>query len=100
MKNVLALGFLTLLGLTLSPALAQNPTPAPATTVAPTPEPTPPGPLRDKITQVLPDRNVTFRLLAPKANAVDVILGIKSGPYEPQGSTTAAMTRMPTASGA
>jgi enterochelin esterase-like enzyme len=93
MKNVLALGFLTLLGLTLSPALAQTPTPAPATTVAPTPEPTPPGPLRDKITQVLPDRHVTFRLLAPKANAVDVILGIKSGPYEPQGSTTAAMTK-------
>jgi len=81
MKNVLALGFLTqaLLGLTLSPALAQTPTPAPTTTVAPTPEPTPPGPLRDKITQVLPDRHVTFRLLAPKANAVDVILGIKSG---------------------
>ena len=95
MKNVLAIGFLThaLLGLTLSPGLAQTPTPGPTTTVAPTPEPTPPGPLSDKISQVLPDKHVTFRLLAPKANTVDVILGIKSGPYEAQGSTTAAMTK-------
>jgi enterochelin esterase-like enzyme len=95
MKNILALGFLThaLLGLTLSPAPAQTPTPASTTTVAPTPEPTPPGSLRDKITQVLPDGHVTFRLFAPKANALDVVLGIKSGPYEPQGSTTAAMTK-------
>jgi enterochelin esterase family protein len=42
---------------------------------------------------VLPDRHVTFRLLAPKANAVDVIIGIKSAPYERQGSTTNAMTK-------
>jgi enterochelin esterase family protein len=49
--------------------------------------------LSDKISQVLPDRHVTFRLLAPKANTVDVILGVKSGPYEAQGSTTAAMTK-------
>jgi hypothetical protein len=95
MKNVLAVGFLThaLLGLTLSPVLAQNPAPTPTTTLAPAPEPTPTPTLRDKLTQVLPDRHVTFRLLAPKANAVDVVIGIKSGPYEPQGSTTAAMTK-------
>ena len=42
---------------------------------------------------MLPDRHVTFRLLAPEANAVDVVVGIKSGPYEPQGSTTAEMTK-------
>jgi enterochelin esterase family protein len=72
------------LGFAITLAPAQTPTPA-----QPTPTPT----LRDKLTQVLPDRRVTFRLLAPKANAVDVVLGIKSGPYEPQGSTTVAMTK-------
>jgi enterochelin esterase-like enzyme len=42
---------------------------------------------------VLPDGHVTFRLLAPKANTVEVLIGIKSGPYEPQGTTTADMTK-------
>ena len=93
MKNALTLGFFThaLLGFALSPVLAQ--TPAPTTTLAATPEPTPRPPLRDNLTQVLPDRRVTFRLFAPKANAVDVVIGIKSGPYEPKGSTTAAMAK-------
>ena len=93
MKNALTLGFFThaLLGFALSPVLAQ--TPAPTTTLAATPEPTPRPPLRDNLTQVLPDRRVTFRLFAPTANAVEVVIGIKSGPYEPQGSTTAAMTK-------
>src|SRR3984885_2041682 len=54
---------------------------------------TPPPTLREKLTQVLPDRQVTFRLLAPKANTVDVIIGLKSGVSEPQGSRTAAMTK-------
>jgi enterochelin esterase-like enzyme/lysophospholipase L1-like esterase len=67
--------------------LVQAPSPS-STTQATTP-----SLLRDKLTQVLPDRHVTFRLLAPKANTVDVVIGIKSGPYEPQGSTTAAMTK-------
>jgi hypothetical protein len=95
MKNVLALGFLThaLLGLTLSPVAAQTPAPTPTATVAPAPEPIPTPTLRDKLTQVLSDRHVTFRLLAPHANAVDVIIGTKSGPYESQGSTTAAMAK-------
>ena len=93
MKNALTLGFFThaLLGFALSPVLAQ--TPAPTTTLAATPEPTPRPPLRDNLTQVLPDRRVTFRLFAPTANAVEVVIGIKSGPYEPQGSTTAVMTK-------
>jgi hypothetical protein len=34
-----------------------------------------------------------FRLFAPKAAAVEAVIGIKSGPYEPQGTTTAAMTK-------
>jgi enterochelin esterase family protein len=72
------------LAFAIAPAPAQTPTPA---------QPTPTLRLRDKLTQVLPDRRVTFRLLAPQANTVEVVIGIKSGPYEPQGSTTAAMTK-------
>jgi enterochelin esterase family protein len=34
-----------------------------------------------------------FRLFAPKAAAVEAVIGIKSAPYEPQGTTTAAMTK-------
>jgi enterochelin esterase-like enzyme len=72
------------LGFALTPAPAQTPTPA-----QPTPTPT----LGDHFTQVLPDRHVVFRFFAPKANAVDVVIGIKSGPYEIQGTKTTAMTR-------
>src|SRR4029077_5493968 len=43
--------------------------------------------------RVLPDRRVTFRLLAPKANDVKVLIGVKSGTYESQGTTTTEMTR-------
>src|SRR6516164_2814550 len=82
-----------LLGFSLTPVLAQTPTPAPTATLAPTPVATPITPLRDRLTQVLPDRRVTFRLLAPKANAVAIIIGIKSGPYETQGPTTVEMTK-------
>jgi enterochelin esterase-like enzyme len=95
MKKTLALVFLphALLGFALTPVLAQTPTPAPTTSLGPAAEATPTPTLGDKFTQVLPDRRVTFRLLAPKANAVDVVIGIKSGPYEPQGTTTAEMTK-------
>jgi enterochelin esterase-like enzyme/lysophospholipase L1-like esterase len=65
------------------------PTSLPSSTAEATPTPT----LGDKITQVLPDRHVRFRLLAPKANTVAVMIGIKSGVFEPQGTTTAAMTK-------
>ena len=86
MIKCLALGFLThaFLGLALTPLPAQTATPA-----QPTPMPT----LGDNFTQVLPDRHVIFRLLAPKANAVDVVIGMTSGPYEPQGTKTTAMTK-------
>ncbi|MGA8660506.1 MAG: alpha/beta hydrolase-fold protein [Chthoniobacterales bacterium] len=95
MKTNLALFFFphALLGFALMPAVAQTPTPVPTATLAPAPAATPTAPLRDRLTQVLPDKRVTFRLLAPKANAVAVIVGIKSGPYETQGSTTVEMTK-------
>jgi enterochelin esterase-like enzyme len=51
--------------------------------------------LGDNFTEVLRDRRVSFRLLAPKANAVEVVIGIKSGIYEPQGTTITEMTKDP-----
>lgn len=44
-------------------------------------------------TQVLPDRRVTFRLLAPKAKDVSVLIGVKSAVFDPQGTTMAEMTK-------
>jgi hypothetical protein len=90
MKKAITFAFLThvILTCTLTSVLAQTPTPASGTAQA-TPTPT----LGDNFTQVLPDRRVTFRLLAPKANAVQVVIGIKSGPYEAQGTSTAEMTK-------
>jgi enterochelin esterase-like enzyme len=55
--------------------------------------PTYPPTLADILTQVLPNRRVTFRILAPKANSVDVLLGIKSASSEAHGAITAAMTK-------
>src|ERR1700738_1623945 len=82
-----------LLGFTVSQVPAQTPTPAPTTTPAPAAEATPTPTIGDHFTQVLPDRRVTFRLLAQKVNAVEVVVGIKSGVYEPQGTTTTEMAK-------
>jgi enterochelin esterase-like enzyme len=83
------LTFLTaaILGFSLNLFSAQTATPQSAA------EPTPIPTLGDRFTQVRPDRQVMFRLFAPKAAAVEAVIGIKSGPYEPQGTTTAAMTK-------
>jgi len=67
-----------------------------STPSASVPEATPTPTLGEHYTQVLPDRRVTFRLLAPKANAVKVMIGVKSGVYEPQGTTTTEMTKQET----
>src|ERR1700760_1837341 len=117
MNKITRLALLThaLLGFALTPVPAQTPNPPGPTTpednAQPTPtppednarpkpspsegtaQPTPTPTLGDHFSQVLPDRHVVFRLLAPKANAVDVAIGIKSGPYELQGTTTAPMAR-------
>jgi enterochelin esterase-like enzyme len=77
----------------LIPVLAQTPTPESPTTPAPAAEATPTPTFGYNVTQVLPDRHVTFRLLAPKANAVDVVIGVTSGNYEPQGTTITPMTK-------
>jgi enterochelin esterase-like enzyme len=47
----------------------------------------------DNFTEVLRDRRVTFRLLAPKADAVSVLIGLKSAVNEPTGTTTTAMIK-------
>jgi enterochelin esterase-like enzyme len=81
--TALAIGFAV-------PTLAQQKEPALSES---TPEATPTPTLGDHFTQVLPDRRITFRLLAPKANAVEVVIGMKSAVYEPQGTTTTEMTK-------
>jgi enterochelin esterase-like enzyme len=106
MNKITRLALLThaLLGFALTPVPAQTPNPpgptSPDATPQPTPtptegtaQPTPTPTLGAHFSQVLPDRHVVFRLLAPKANAVDVIIGITSGPYELQGTTTTPMAR-------
>jgi enterochelin esterase-like enzyme len=83
----------TLIGLAVSfalPTFAQQKEPTQSES---TPEATPTPTLGDHFTQVLPDRRVSFRLLAPKANEVEVVIGMKSAVYEPQGTTTTEMTK-------
>ena len=88
MKTLLAL-----VGLAISFALPTFAQQKEATPSGSTPEATPTPTFGDHFTQVLPDRRVTFRLLAPKANAVEVVIGMKSGIYEAQGTTTTEMTK-------
>src|SRR6516165_5578198 len=74
---------LTLVGVAIGfavPALAQQKEATPSgSTLEPTPTPT----LGDHFTQVLPDRRVTFRLFAPQASAVEVIIGLKDDVHAP-----------------
>ena len=81
---------LTLVGLAISftfPTFAQEKEPTPSES---TPEATP---TPTSVTQVLPDRRITFRLSAPYANAVQVLIGVKSRILEVQGATTTDMTK-------
>jgi hypothetical protein len=84
---------LTLVGVAISfalPIFAQQKEPRSSeSTPAATPTPT----LGEHNTQVLPDRTVTFRLLAPNANDVKVIIGLKNGVKEPQGTKVTEMTK-------
>lgn len=45
------------------------------------------------VTQVLPDRRITFRLFSAHANAVQVLIGVKSSVHEFKGTTTTEMTK-------
>jgi uncharacterized protein (TIGR02246 family) len=74
---------------TLAQTPSQGQTATPALAIEATPTPT----LGDNFTQVLPDRRVTFRFAAPNANAVSVLVGVKSGVDEPQGSTNSEMAK-------
>jgi hypothetical protein len=47
----------------------------------------------DNWTEVLADRRVTFRLLAPNAGTVSVLIGLKSAIDEPAGTTTTGMAK-------
>jgi enterochelin esterase family protein len=47
----------------------------------------------DNFTEVQRDRRVTFRLLAPQADAVSVLIGLKSAVNEPAGTTTTPMIK-------
>jgi enterochelin esterase-like enzyme len=50
----------------------------------------------ENFTEVLRDRRVTFRLLAPEAEEVRVLIGLKSAVNEPAGTTTNAMIKSAT----
>jgi enterochelin esterase-like enzyme len=69
----------------------QNPPPAmmPLSTAEEKPMPT----IGDNWTEVLADRRVTFRLLAPNAGTVRVLIGLKSAIDEPAGTTTTGMAK-------
>jgi hypothetical protein len=72
------------------PILAQQKVSSPSEGV---PGATPTPTLEDYDTQILPDRHVIFRLLAPNARDVKVLIGVTSSVNESQGTTTAQMKK-------
>jgi len=94
MKKIPSLVLLTyaMVDFLLNPVPAQTPTPSRTTTPALTSETKPASTLGDTFTQLLPDGRVTFRLLAPKANAVEVIIGTKNDVHAPE-TTGTEMTK-------
>jgi Carbohydrate-binding module 48 (Isoamylase N-terminal domain) len=73
-----------------APTIAQQKVSSPSEGI---PGATPTPTLEDYDTQILPDRHVIFRLLAPQASDVQVLIGVTSGVNEPQGTATAQMKR-------
>src|ERR1700756_3466245 len=73
-----------------APTIAQQKVSTPSESA---PEGTRTRTLEDYDTQILPDRHVIFRLLAPQANDVKVRMGVTSSVNEPQGTTTTQMTK-------
>jgi Putative esterase/Carbohydrate-binding module 48 (Isoamylase N-terminal domain) len=71
------------------PTFAQQKEPTPSQS---TPEAMTAPTLGDHFTQVLPDRRVTFRLFAPKASAVELIIGLKDDVHAP-GTTGTGMSK-------
>ena len=72
------------------PILAQQKVSSPSEGI---PGATPTPTLEDYDTQILPDRHVIFRLLAPNARDVKVLIGVTSSVNESQGTTTAQMKK-------
>lgn len=72
------------------PTLAQPETPTHSES---SPEPTSTPTLAGYDTQILPDRHVIFRLLAPQANDVKVLIGVTSSVNESQGTKTDQMKK-------
>jgi hypothetical protein len=56
-------------------------------------QPKPARTIGDNWTEVLPDRRVIFRFLAPNADTVNVLIGLKSAIDEPAGTATTDMTK-------
>ena len=81
-----------MVGFVLNPVPAQTPTPSQTTTPALTSETKPAPTLGNTFTQLLPDGRVTFRLLEPKADAVEVVIGTKNDVHAP-GTTGTEMTK-------
>ncbi|HXO97020.1 MAG TPA: alpha/beta hydrolase-fold protein [Chthoniobacterales bacterium] len=81
MKKIPVLLFLTLaiVGFAVTQLPAQTATPSQTVSLSSTPEATATPTPEDNLGQILPDRRVMFRLLAPNAKSVSVILGTDSG---------------------
>jgi len=81
MKKLPVLLFLTqlIVGSAVTQLPAQTATPAQTLSPSSSPEATPMPALGDDVGQILPDGHVMFRLLAPNAQSVSVVIGTNSG---------------------
>jgi Carbohydrate-binding module 48 (Isoamylase N-terminal domain) len=81
MKKIPVLLFMTqaIVGFAVTQLPAQTATPAQTLSPSSTPEATATPTPEDNFDQILPDRRVMFRLLAPNAKSVSVVVGTDSG---------------------